>query len=70
MVTTTGVIAPSGELAFNRPSEETLLVRLAGDWTIDKVVPSPDEVKEQIKGMIRKTARKTAPARKKRSKKG
>ena len=48
MDTATGVITPSGEIAFSRPSENTLLVRLAGDWTIGEDIPSVDEVNKEI----------------------
>ena len=48
MDTATGVIAPSGELAFSRPSENTLLVSLAGDWTIGGDIPSVDEVNKEV----------------------
>lgn len=48
MDTTTGVITPSGDLAFSRPSENSLTLRLAGDWTIGKVIPSPEEVQKQV----------------------
>jgi len=48
MDTSTGVIAPSGELAFSRPSENSLALKLAGDWTIGANIPSVDEVKKQV----------------------
>jgi phospholipid/cholesterol/gamma-HCH transport system permease protein len=48
MDTATEATAPSGELAFSRPSENSLTLRLAGDWTIGKVIPSPEEVQKQI----------------------
>jgi phospholipid/cholesterol/gamma-HCH transport system permease protein len=48
MDTATGVIATSGEIAFSRPSENTLLLRLTGDWTIGAVRPSVDEVNKQV----------------------
>ena len=48
MDTATGVIATSGEIAFSRPSENTLLVSLAGDWTIGGDIPSVDEVNKQV----------------------
>jgi len=48
MDTQTGVIATSGEIAFSRPSENTLLVSLAGDWTIGGDIPSVDEVNKQV----------------------
>jgi len=48
MDTSTGVIAPSGELAFSRPSENSLLVKLAGDWTIGGDIPSVDEVNKEV----------------------
>ncbi len=36
------------ELSFSRPTEDTLLLRLAGSWTIDEVLPSADEVQKQF----------------------
>ncbi|MCG6982120.1 MAG: ABC transporter permease [Deltaproteobacteria bacterium] len=48
MDTTTGVITSSGDLAFSRPRENSLALRLAGDWTIGKVIPSPEEVQKQV----------------------
>jgi len=48
MDTATGVIATSGEIAFSRPSENTLLLRLTGDWTIGAVPPSVEEVNKQV----------------------
>jgi phospholipid/cholesterol/gamma-HCH transport system permease protein len=48
MDTSTGVLATSGELAFSRPSENSLLVRLAGDWTIGGDIPSVDEINKQV----------------------
>ena len=48
MDTITGVITPSGDLAFGRPSENSLTLRLAGNWTIGKVIPSPEEVQKQV----------------------
>lgn len=38
--------APS-ELSFSRPTDDTLLVRLAGDWTIGEGLPSVEEVQKQ-----------------------
>ena len=48
MDTATGLIAPPGELSFSRPSENTLLIGLAGNWTMGKVIPSPEDVQKQI----------------------
>jgi phospholipid/cholesterol/gamma-HCH transport system permease protein len=48
MDTATGTIAPASEIAFSRPSENTLVVRLAGDWTIGANIPSVDEVDKQV----------------------
>jgi phospholipid/cholesterol/gamma-HCH transport system permease protein len=48
MDTPTGVIATLGEIAFSRPSENTLLLRLTGDWTIGAVRPSVEEVNKQV----------------------
>jgi phospholipid/cholesterol/gamma-HCH transport system permease protein len=48
MDTATGVIYTSGEIAFSRPSENSLLVRLTGDWTIGGDIPSADEVNKEV----------------------
>ena len=40
------VVAP-GEMSFSRPTEDTLLVRLAGDWTLKEELPSVEEVQKQ-----------------------
>jgi phospholipid/cholesterol/gamma-HCH transport system permease protein len=37
-----------GELRLSRPSEERLLVRLSGDWSLQGGVPSVDEVQAQV----------------------
>ena len=36
-----------GEMSFSRPTEDTLLVRLAGDWTIKEELPAVEEVQKQ-----------------------
>jgi len=36
------------EMSFSRPNEDTLLVRLAGNWRIGRDLPSADEVQKQI----------------------
>ena len=36
------------ELSFSRPSDDTLLVQLAGNWSIGQKMPSPDEVRKQL----------------------
>jgi len=36
------------ELSFKRPTEDTLLFRLAGSWTIGQKLPSADEVQRQL----------------------
>jgi phospholipid/cholesterol/gamma-HCH transport system permease protein len=36
------------EMGFSRPNEDTLLVRLAGNWRIGRDLPTPDEVQRQI----------------------
>jgi phospholipid/cholesterol/gamma-HCH transport system permease protein len=41
-------IAVSCELSFSRPTEDTLLVRLAGDWIIGQPLPSAEEVQKQV----------------------
>lgn len=35
-------------LAFSRPTEDTLLINLAGEWKLANKLPSIDEVREQI----------------------
>ena len=40
---------PSSELSFSRPTDDTLLVSLAGNWTIGNKLPSADDVLAQIK---------------------
>ena len=42
------VVGAACELSFGRPSNDTLLVRLAGDWTIGQALPSADEVRKEI----------------------
>lgn len=37
-----------GEISFSRPSDDTLLVRLAGSWRIDKELPAAGDVQQQI----------------------
>ncbi len=37
-----------GEISFSRPSDDTLLVRLAGSWKIDKELPAAGDVQQQI----------------------
>jgi phospholipid/cholesterol/gamma-HCH transport system permease protein len=37
----------AGEMSFSRPTDDTLLVRLAGDWTIKEELPSVEEVQKQ-----------------------
>ena len=39
--------ATPGEMNFSRPIDDTLLVRLAGDWTIAEGIPSVEEVQKQ-----------------------
>jgi phospholipid/cholesterol/gamma-HCH transport system permease protein len=41
------MMAAAGEMSFSRPTDDTLLVRLAGDWTIKEELPSVEEVKKQ-----------------------
>jgi phospholipid/cholesterol/gamma-HCH transport system permease protein len=36
------------ELSFSRPTDGTLLVRLAGSWTMGQELPSADEVQKQV----------------------
>ena len=40
-------VAAPGEMNFSRPIDDTLLVRLAGDWTIAEGIPSVEEVQKQ-----------------------
>ena len=44
----TGIPAPSAELAFSRPTDNSLLVSLTGDWTIGADIPSIDEVSKEV----------------------
>ncbi len=39
--------AVPSELSFSRPTDDTLLVRLAGNWTIGDGLPSVEEVQKQ-----------------------
>jgi phospholipid/cholesterol/gamma-HCH transport system permease protein len=41
------MMAAAGEMSFSRPTDDTLLVRLAGDWTIKEELPSVEEVQKQ-----------------------
>ena len=41
------MVAAPGEMSFSRPTEDTLLVRLAGDWTIKEELPAVEEVQKQ-----------------------
>jgi phospholipid/cholesterol/gamma-HCH transport system permease protein len=41
----------SGELTFSRPSGDSLLVRIAGDWKLGGTLPSADEVKDQLESV-------------------
>jgi len=41
------MMAAPGEMNFSRPIDDTLLVRLAGDWTITEGIPSVEEVQKQ-----------------------
>jgi len=36
------------ELSFSRPTQDTLLIRLAGNWTIGQELPSPNEVQKHL----------------------
>ncbi len=40
--------AVSSELSFSRPTDDTLLVRIAGSWTIQQELPSPEEVQKEV----------------------
>ena len=40
------MVAAPGEISFSRPTEDTLLVRLAGDWTIKEELPAVEEVQK------------------------
>ncbi len=42
-------IAEPCELTFDRPADDTLLVRLKGSWTIEQKLPDIGEVQSQIK---------------------
>ena len=41
-------MAIPSELSFSRTSDDTLLVRIAGSWTIQQELPSPEEVQKQV----------------------
>lgn len=41
------MMAAPGEISFSRPTDDTLLVRLAGAWTIKEELPSVEEVLKQ-----------------------
>jgi phospholipid/cholesterol/gamma-HCH transport system permease protein len=41
------MVATPGEMSFSRPTEDTLLVRLAGDWTLKEELPAVEEVQKQ-----------------------
>lgn len=41
------MMAAAGEMNFSRPIDDTLLVRLVGDWTIAEGIPSVEEVQKQ-----------------------
>ena len=36
------------ELSFSRPTEDTLLIRLAGNWRMGQALPSADDVQRQV----------------------
>jgi phospholipid/cholesterol/gamma-HCH transport system permease protein len=40
-------------MSFNRPTEDTLLVRLAGSWKISNKLPSAKEVQQQLKSGLK-----------------
>ena len=42
-------IADPCELSFDRPADDTLLVRLKGSWTIEQKLPDIGEVQSQVK---------------------
>jgi phospholipid/cholesterol/gamma-HCH transport system permease protein len=41
------MVAAPCEMSFSRPTEDSLLVRLAGDWTIEEKLPAVEEVQKQ-----------------------
>jgi phospholipid/cholesterol/gamma-HCH transport system permease protein len=41
------MMAAPCEMSFSRPTDDTLLVRLAGDWIIGEEIPSVEEVQKQ-----------------------
>lgn len=43
-----GITSGPSELGFDRPTGDTLLVRLAGSWKIGQQLPSADEVERQV----------------------
>jgi len=40
-------MTPHPEITFRKPADDTLLVRLAGEWTLHKKLPSSEEVEKQ-----------------------
>jgi len=42
------VAAAQDKIIFSRPSDDTLLVGLAGNWTIEQVLPSADNLRRQL----------------------
>ena len=48
MDTAIGVLTTSAELAFIRPTDKSLLVSLAGDWTLGADIPSVEEVSKKL----------------------
>jgi phospholipid/cholesterol/gamma-HCH transport system permease protein len=44
----TGQIARKREIVFNRGADNTLLLRIGGNWTIADGMPSTDEIEKQI----------------------
>jgi phospholipid/cholesterol/gamma-HCH transport system permease protein len=41
-------IQKPSEISFSRPTEDTLLVRLAGSWKLGQALPSADEGQQQV----------------------
>ena len=48
MDTATGLITTPAELAVSRPTDNSLLASLAGDWIIGADIPSTDEVSKEV----------------------
>jgi phospholipid/cholesterol/gamma-HCH transport system permease protein len=48
------VVAAPATLGFDRSTVDTLVLRLAGDWTIDGALPASDQVRERLQSGVRR----------------